>query len=146
MAKKGTGVFNICFVTAPGSKLDASGNVTASANQDYYFQSSAVYAEPTVAQRTGVQLVNPDNWEGEEPLVKVEQMILSRKLVRLKGEYLHTTKGLKTVDLLCVRTKVGDILGDDKAKNLDNLNVLDKTGKSVGKFFAVRTATRATFS
>jgi hypothetical protein len=146
MATKGTGVFNICFTTAPGSKLDANGGVTAGPNQDYYFQSSAVYADATVAARTGVTLVNADNWEGEEPLVKVDQMILSRKLVRLKGEYLATNGGIKTVDILCTRAKVGDLLGDDKTKNLDGLDVLDKAGKSKGKFFAVRTATRSTFS
>ncbi len=146
MATKGTGVFNVCYASVPGSTISAAGVVSAAAAQDYYFQSSPIYADDQVAARTGIKLVNADTWQGEEPLVKVDQMILSRKLIRLVGEYIATGGKVKTVQLLCARGKVADLLGDDKSKNLTDLPVLNKAGTSLGKFFNVRTSTRATFS
>jgi hypothetical protein len=147
MATKGLkSPFNICFASVAGSKVDAAGVVTPTAPIDYYFQSSIIYKDAEVAKRTGVTFVDPDKWEGQEPLIKVEQMVLSRKLVRLVGEYSTTAGGNKTISFLAARSKVGDLLGDDKAKNLDDLNVLNSKGDKIGKFFAVRTATRNSFS
>jgi hypothetical protein len=146
MATKGANnPFNICYANVPGSAIDASGAVTAGAAQDYYFQSSRIYENKDVATRTGIKLVPADKWEGEEPLVKVEQMVLARKLVRLLGEY-ESTKGNKTVSILVARSKVGDILSDDKTKNLDGLPVIGPKGTSLGTFYNVRTSTRNTFS
>jgi hypothetical protein len=147
MATKGLkNPFNVCYANVPSTVIDAAGTVTAGAAKDYYFQSSRIYEDATVAARTGIKLVPADNWEGEEPLIKVEQMVLSRKLVRLVAEYTVTDKGNKTMSILVARSKVGDILSDDKTKNLDGLNVIDKAGTTVGKFYNVRTATRNSFS
>jgi hypothetical protein len=147
MATKGLlNPFNICYANVPSTVIDAAGTVTAGPAKDYYFQSSRVYEDPTVAARTGIKLVPADNWEGEEPLIKVEQMVLSRKLVRLVAEYSTTTGANKTMSILVARSKVGDILSDDKTKNLDGLNVLNNKGTNIGKFFNVRTSTRNSFS
>ena len=147
MATKGlNNPFNICFANVAGSTIDESGKVSPGPVQPYYFQSSRIYADKTVATRTGITYVDADKWEGEEPLVKVEQMVLSRKLVRLVGEYTATAGANKTINFLAARSKVGDLLGDDATKNLDGLDVIGSKGTSVGKFFAVRTATRNSFS
>jgi hypothetical protein len=147
MATKGlNNPFNICFATVAGTKITADGTVSSGANVDYYFQSSRIYQDATVGTRTGVTYVDADKWEGEEPLVKVEQMILARKLVRLVGEYTATGGKNKTIHFLAARSKVGDLLSDDNTKNLDGLNVFDNKGNNVGKFYNVRTATRNSFS
>jgi hypothetical protein len=147
MATKGlNNPFNICYANVPSSVIDANGTVTAGPAKDYYFQSSRIYEDATVSTRTGIKLVSADNWEGEEPLIKVEQMVLSRKLVRLVAEYTLTGGANRTMSILVARGKVGDILGDDATKNLDGLNVIDKKGTVVGKFFNVRTSTRNSFS
>lgn len=147
MATKGANnPFNVCYANVPTTVIDASGNVTAGAAKDYYFQSSRIYENKTVSDRTGIKLVPADNWEGEEPLIKVEQMVLSRKLVRLVGEYTTSNSGNKTMSILVARSKVGDILSDDKAKNLDGAAVIGPKGTSLGTFYNVRTSTRNTFS
>jgi hypothetical protein len=147
MAVKGANSpFNVCYATTPTSKVDAQGVVTAGNPVDYYFQSSSIYAQAEVATRTGIKLVAADKWEGEEPLVKIEQMILSRKLVRLIAEYESVKDGIKTVALLATKEKAGGLLSDDKTKNLDGLAVLDAKGVSKGVFFNVRTGTRNRFS
>jgi hypothetical protein len=142
----GTGVFNVCYATTTSSLISDAGVVTAGPTKDYYFQSSPVYANSDVATRTGIKLVSADNWQGEEPLIKIDQMIISNKLIRLVGEYTATNGGIKSVALLCVREKVGDLLSSDPAKNLTGKPVLNKAGTSRGTFFNVRTATRSTFS
>jgi hypothetical protein len=147
MATKGlNNPFNICYASVPSTTIGAGGVVTAGPAKDYYFQSSRIYEDATVSTRTGIKLVSADNWEGEEPLIKVEQMVLSRKLVRLVGEYTLTGGANKTMSILVARSKVGDILSDDAAKNLDGLNVTSNKGTVIGKFFNVRTATRNSFS
>jgi hypothetical protein len=134
------------YPDVPTSKIDDAGVVTAGTPQDYYFQSSRIYENKDVSTRTGIKLVPADKWEGEEPLVKVEQMVLSRKLVRLLGEYTSSSQGNKTISILVARSKVGDILSDDKTKNLDGLAVIGPKGTSLGTFYNVRTSTRNTFS
>jgi hypothetical protein len=147
MAVKGANnPFNICYVTTPSSNTAADGTVTAGPDVKYYFQSSRMYEQKEVAKRTGITLVDADKWEGQEPLVKIEQLILSRKLVALIGEVDRGTKGIGNVRVLCARNKAADILGDDKAKNLDTLAYLDKKGNANGQFFSVRSGTRNRFS
>jgi len=147
MAVKGlNNPFNVCYATTKTSKIDDKGNVTPGPDIQYYFQSSHIYSDAEVSKRTGVTYVDPDKWQGEEPLVKVEQMILSRKLVRLIGEYTATAGINKTISFLATREKAGLLLGDDKATNLNDQNVVDKAGKNIGKFFSVRTGTRNRFS
>ena len=147
MAAKGlNNPFNICYASTKTSTIGAGGVVTPGPVIQYYFQSSRIYSDATVAARTGVSYVDPDKWEGEEPLIKVEQMILSRKLIRLIGEYTATGGANKTISFVATRDKAGDLLSDDATKNLDNLNVTDSKGSVVGKFFNVRTGTRNRFS
>jgi hypothetical protein len=146
MAAKGAkSPFNICLVSVPTTKTDANGAVSAGDNKDYYFQSSRIYEEKEVGKRCGITLIDPDKWEGQEPLIKVEQLILSRKLVRATGE-VDTGKGVKPLSILVARTKIGDVMSDDKAKNLDGLNAKNNKGDSIGKFFNVRSSTRDRFS
>jgi hypothetical protein len=147
MATKGlNSPFNICFATVKTSTISAAGVVTPGPDIQYYFQSSRMYQDATVATRTGITLVDGDKWQGEEPLIKIDQMILSRKLVRLVGEYTATNGTNKNVSFVAVRTKVGDLLSDDKTKNLTDLNYVNSKGTVVGKFFNVHTATRNKFA
>lgn len=146
MASKGAkSPFNVCYVSTPSSKTDKDGNVTAGPDQNYFFQTSRIYEEVEVGKRCGITYVDPDKWEGQEPLVTVAQLVLSGKLARLTGES-SGDKGLKSVSFLAARNKVGDLLSDDKAKNLDGLNHENNKGETVGKFFKVRTATRDSYS
>jgi hypothetical protein len=147
MAVKGANnPFNICYVKTKSSVTAADGTVTVGADINYYFQSSRMYAEPEVAKRTGITLVDADKWEGQEPLVKIEQLILSRKLVALTGEIDRGTEGIANVRVLCARDKASDILGDAAAKNLDGLSYLNNKGVAKGKFFSVRSSTRNRFT
>jgi hypothetical protein len=148
MAVKGANSpFNICSVKVPSTMTDANGAVSAGPDHTLYFRSSRIYAEPEVAKRTGVTYIDADKWEGQEPLITVEQMILSKKLIRLIGEVdLGASKGFKQVSLLAIPSKASLLLGDVKASNLDDLNCLNNKGTSIGKFFNVRTGTRDRFS
>jgi hypothetical protein len=147
MANKKVGsAFNICKATVPTSTTDANGAVSAGPDREYYFLSSTIYADKEVAKRTGITLIDPTTWEGNEPLIKIDQMLISGKLVRLKGEYTDKIGNNKTVDLLVVRQKVGDIMSDTKSKNLDSQKVLGKAGADKGTFFGVRDSTRTTFA
>ncbi len=147
MANKKVGsAFNICKATVPTSTTDANGAVSSGPDREYYFFSSTVYADKEVAKRTGISLVDPTTWEGNEPLIKVEQMLISGKLVRLKGEYATKDGVNKTVDLLVTRQKVGDVMSDVNSRNLDGQKVIGKAGVEKGTFFGVRDSTRATFS
>jgi hypothetical protein len=147
MAVKGANnPFNICYVTSPSSTTAADGTVTAGSDVKYYFQSSRMYGQTEVAKRTGITLVDADKWEGQEPLVKIEQLILSRKLVALIGEIDRGTAGIANVRVLCARSKASDILSDVKAKNLDGLSYLNNKGVANGQFFSVRSGTRNRFS
>jgi hypothetical protein len=147
MAVKGANSpFNICYVSVASSVISNTGVVTPGPNVNYYFQSSRIYENTTVANRTGITYVDADKWEGEEPLVKIEQLILSKKLIRLIGEVDLGAKGIKPMSILCARQKAGDLLSDDKAKNLDGADALNNKGNSIGKFFSVRTGTRNRFS
>lgn len=147
MAGKGAkSPFNICSVSVPTSKTSDAGVVTAGDPKDYFFQSSKIYSEKEVGKRAGIDFVNADKWEGQEPLVKIEQLILSGKLVRLTAEIDQGDKGIKSITMLCARTKVGDILSDDAAKNLDGLIARNNKDESIGKFYKVRTSARDRFS
>lgn len=148
MAVKGAkNPFNICYATVKTSKIDGAGVVTPGPDIQYYFQSSIIYKDAEVAKRTGIVYVDPDKWQGEEPLIKVEQMILSRKLVRLVGEYTDLSGGNRTVSFLATRSLVGGLLSDDDKVNLNKLNVIGGAkNEKVGTFFGVRTATRNSFS
>jgi hypothetical protein len=147
MAAKGANSpFNICYVETPTSITAADGTVTAGAKVKYYFQSSRMYGQTEVAKRTGITLVDADKWEGQEPLCKIEQLILSRKLVALTGEIDRGTAGIANARVLCARDKAADILSDDKARNLDGLQYLNNKGVANGQFFNVRSSTRNRFS
>jgi hypothetical protein len=147
MAAKGANSpFNICYVETPTSVTAADGTVTAGPNIKYYFQSSRMYGQTEVAKRTGITLIDADKWEGQEPLVKIEQLILSRKLVALIGEIDRGTNGIANARVLCARSKAADILSDDKTKNLDTLDYLNNKGVANGKFFNVRSGTRNRFT
>lgn len=147
MAVKGANSpFNICSASVASSVISAAGVVTPGPTTTYYFRSSRIYGNKDVATRTGVTLIDADKWEGTEPLITVEQMILSSKLIRLVGEVDLGAKGFKSVSLLAVPTKASDLLGNDKGKNLDGLACLNNKGTSVGTFYNVRTATRDRFN
>ena len=78
--QKSTAILSICKVSEP--QFAADGTVIPG-NKDYYFLSSYAYTDTGVAKATGVTVIDPDKWLGQEPLIKLDQMILSGKLERI---------------------------------------------------------------
>jgi hypothetical protein len=138
--------FNICYLTTKGSKTSAAGVVTPGDDVNLYFQSSRIYSDVEVGKRCGITYVDPDKWEGQEPLIKIEQLILSGKLIRLTAEVDLGEAGIGNVSILTTKEKIAGILSDDKAKNLDGQKRINNKGETKGSFYKVRSATRNRFT
>jgi hypothetical protein len=81
-----TSLLAICSVTVTSAGPAVAGAPGAGTTATYYFQSSSLYKEAGFTAATGVKYINPDEWTGTEPLISVEQLILSGKLERVYAE------------------------------------------------------------
>jgi hypothetical protein len=140
---KSTALLGICYVKQTRYKTDANGASVADGDNIYYFQSSSVYSEAAVATATGVTYINPDTWEGKEPLIKVEQMILSGKLERIYVEVdPGGDKATKKLAMFCTPDKLISVR--DKTAGLIGKTIKTTRGgtaKTLGKVFNVRSKT-----
>jgi hypothetical protein len=130
-------------------KVSVAATAPATGTKDYYFQGGYVYKDSAVAAATGISVVA--NFENDEPLIKIEQMILSKKIMRLKCEVEGTqttaggTKKRKVYDIYVARDKAAAILGGN---SLNGKSFKVKTGNTenvLGTIKDVRTSTRDSF-
>ncbi len=72
-------------------------------NDTFVFQTSSIYKAAPIAAATGITYIAPDAYDGLEPLVKVEQLVRSGKLVRLNALCANPVEGRrnKNIEVLC---------------------------------------------
>jgi hypothetical protein len=138
-------LLEILKVTVPGSGTGAS----ATAAKDYYFQGGSVYKDAAVATATGISIV--PNFENDEPLCSIEQLVLSKKIMHLVAEIETSTvvngkKVRKTGTLYVARTKAADVLGGNSLNGKPFTVKSGTTTKSLGIIKDVRTSTRDSFN
>lgn len=123
-------------------KLSIPGEGSAPA-KDYYFQASTVYKNGDIATATGITAVN--DFENDEPLITIEQLILSKKIVRLVAELKNGTRR-KTATILASRAKAASLLTDNSL-NGKAFTVVGAGGasKTIGTIADIRSATRDKF-
>lgn len=127
---------------------DASGNAGTARDQDYFFQGSGIYKDAEFAKRTGITHITADQWEGNEPLIPVSQLIQSGKAERVYITYKSGT-GSKRASLLVAASKRADIYSGDNAKQLQDLTwKILKAGNfsDKGKILQVGGKTTANFT
>jgi hypothetical protein len=139
-----TAILGICHVVQPKFKADGSPDGT----NEYYFQSSTIYHDVKVAAATGISYIDPDNWTGQEPLIKVEELIRTNKIERRYAELENPTAGKpnKVIGLLITPDKAITV----KAKgpgliDLDLSTVRGGVTTNLGKCFGIRNKTRDVF-
>lgn len=115
--------------------------------RDYYFQGGSVYKDTAIAGATGISVVA--DFENDEPLCSIEQLTLSKKLMRFVCE-LETTntagkKIRKTATIYCTRDKASALLSGNTLNGKSFIIKKGATDKNLGKIQDVRTATRDTF-
>lgn len=130
-------------------KVSVAATAPATGTKDYYFQGGYVYKDSAVAAATGISVV--PNFENDEPLVKIEQMILAKKIMHLKCEVEGTTtttggkKVRKTYDIYVARDKAAAILGGNSLNGKQFKVLTGTTEKVLGTIKDVRTSTRDSF-
>ena len=114
--------------------------------REYVFQTSSIYKSAPIAAATGVQYIEPDAYDGLSPLVKIEQMVRSGKLVRLNALCANPVDGRrnKNIEVLC---DAGLAIAARTALVGKTLSIT-KNGNTIalGKVIRVRGKTRDRFS
>jgi hypothetical protein len=114
--------------------------------QTYHFQGSSVYLNTAIATATGIAAVA--DFENDEPLIKTEQLIVSKKLIRLIAECETTVNGKKVRKghaILVSRDKAASLLGGNTLNGKDFVIKVNGANKSLGIIKDVRTPTRDSF-
>jgi hypothetical protein len=86
---------------------------TGSGSQLLYFKTTDCYA--SIGQKCGITKVT--NPSGDEEIVPVKELLRTGRLMKTQIQYLGGGKR-KTASVLVARSKIGDVLGDDAAKQL----------------------------
>jgi hypothetical protein len=117
------------------------GKVTVT-GKDYYFQTSSIYKATAITTATGISYIAPEAFSGNEPLIQIEQLIRSNKLVRLTALVANPVDGKKnkTSQLLCAEDLVSSARTALVGKTLQT--VRKGTTKVIGKILRVRGKTR----
>jgi hypothetical protein len=114
--------------------------------KDYYFQGGNVYTDSAIATATGVSVVA--NFEHDEPLCTIEQLTLSKKIMRFVCELTKDVNGKKvrkTATIYCARDKAPALLSGNALNGKEFKVKVKNVDKSLGKIVDVRTSTRDTF-
>lgn len=120
--------------------------VGSGAAKDYYFQGGTVYKETAIAGATGISVVA--DFENDEPLCSIEQLTLSKKLMRFVVELEKTVNGKKvrkTATIYCSRDKAASLLSGNTLNGKEFKVTQKGVEKTLGIIQDVRTATRDTF-
>jgi hypothetical protein len=114
--------------------------------KEYNFQTSSIYKSAPIAAATGITYIAPESFAGNEPLVKIEQMIRSGKLIRLNALVQNPKDGAanKTIEILCRPDLAAAARTDLVGKTLQ----LTKNGvtTTLGKILRIRGKTRDKFN
>lgn len=147
MSKSATSILSYCQVTESQSTtipVTGGGSNTTTVNAIYSFKSSSIYLDAGVATATGISIVKPDDWKGDEPLISVGQMIASGKLERLYALVApeDATKPNKRIAILVVTDKVKTAKGSDATTGLIGKTLKTTRGsvvKTLGKVIRLGT-------
>jgi hypothetical protein len=111
----------------------------------FVFQTSSIYKVAAIASATGITYIGPDSYDGLEPLVKVEQLIRSGKLVRLNALCANPIEGRrnKNIEVLCAT----DLSVPARAALVGKTLQVTKNGitRALGKVIRVRAKARDRF-
>jgi hypothetical protein len=110
--------------------------------KEYYFQTSSIYKLAAISTATGITYIAPDVFNGDEPLIQIEQLIRSGKLVRLTALVANPVDGKKN--------KTSQILATSALADPARLTLVGKTlqtskkgvTKVIGKIIKIRGKTR----
>lgn len=141
MSKSVNSILSYCQVTESQTTnipVTGGGSNTTTVNAVYSFKSSSIYADSGVATATGITLIKPDDWKGDQPLISVGQMIASGKVERLYALVApeDTTKPNKRIAILCASDKVKTAKGSDATTGLVGKTLKTTRGsvtKTLGK-------------
>lgn len=114
--------------------------------KDYYFQGGSVYKDTAIASAVGISVVA--DFENNEPLCSIEQLTLSKKIMRFVVELENTVNGKKvrkTATIYCARDKVATVLSGDTLNGKAFKVTKKGVETTIGTIQDVRTATRDTF-
>jgi hypothetical protein len=127
-------------------KVSVPGSGANSAAKEYYFQGGSVYEDATVATETGISVVK--DFENDEPLCTIEQLVLSKKIMHLVCELETTVNGKKvrkTANIYTSRSKAAAVLGGNTLNGKPFKVKSGTTTKTLGTIKDVRTSTRDSF-
>jgi hypothetical protein len=110
--------------------------------KEYYFQTSSIYKLAAISTATGITYIAPDVFNGDEPLIQIEQLIRSGKLVRLTALVANPVDGKNN--------KTAQILATSALADPARLLLVGKTlqtvkkgiTKVIGKIIKIRGKTR----
>jgi hypothetical protein len=129
-------------------KVTVPAKAPATGNKDYYFQGGNVYADTAVAAATGISVVA--DFENDEPLCSIEQLVLSKKIMRfvceLSGTNTAGQKVRKTASIYSSREKASTLLSGNTLNGKDFKVKRGTVERSLGKIEDIRTATRDSFN
>jgi hypothetical protein len=134
-------VLKLTVETTAGSGSGATTNT-----QTYYFQGSTVYKQADIATATGIKAV--DDFENDEPLIKIEQLLLSKKLMRLVAECETTVNGKKVRkgnEIYVSRAKAAALLGGNTLNGKNFTIKVNGADKNLGIIKDIRTSSRDSF-
>jgi hypothetical protein len=123
-------LLEICKITLPG----AAGGTGAST---YYFQTVKEVYKGDISAQTGVEKAAA-TFDNDEPLIPINQLILSGKLMRLYAECKNGTKK-RMREILVRRDKVEEVLAQPSG------SLEGKTLGTAGQIRTVRSRTQDSY-
>jgi hypothetical protein len=114
--------------------------------KEYNFQTSSIYKTKVISEATGIIYTAAESFPGNEPLIKIEQMIRSGKLLRLNALVENPKDGgvNKNIEILCTPALAPAARTALVGKTLE----ITKGGNKItlGKILRIRGKTRDVFN
>lgn len=114
--------------------------------KEYIFQTSSIYKTAAIAVATGIVSIANDAYDGVDPLVKLEQLLRSGKLVRLSALVANPIDGKKnkTAQILCR----ADLAITARSALVGKVLQTTRNGQTyaIGKIIKIRGRTRDRYS
>ena len=147
---KASSILGIGEILVPRFKTAPDGSTTADGNNLYYFQTSKIYADKSVADACGLTFIAIEDWKGGEPLVSVAELIRSGKLQRYYAQCLGKDSAgndiSKSVAIFCIPDKVTTVVGPKSTLlNKDLKRTVKGASVTIGKVYNVRQKAKDAF-